>query len=67
MEIKFQNKHQVEIADILWQAQDEKSVSKILKKYGKDAVIVYNMLTAHYLDSVTDTDLAMEVIRRVKC
>ena len=66
MEIKFQNKRQVSIADLLWEAEDEVAVNKILKSFGKEAEVVYSMMVSHYLDSVTDTDLANEVIRSVK-
>lgn len=66
MEIKFENKHQVSIADMLWDAKNEDAVKEILATYGKDAEVVYSMMVSHYLDSVTDTELANEVIRSVK-
>lgn len=66
MEIIFQNKRQVDIADLLWEAQDDQAVKKILKHYGKEAEVVHNMMVSHYLDSVTDTDLANEIIRNFK-
>ena len=66
MEIKFANKKQVAIADMLWQATDEDAVKTILKAFGKDAEVVHNMMVSAYLDNVTDTDLANEVIRSIK-
>ena len=66
MEIKFQHNYQFTIADLLWNATDEKAVKLILKAFGVEGEVVYNMLVAHYLDEVMDTNLAEKVIARVQ-
>ena len=65
MELQLQNKHQVKIADLLWEAQDEASVNLILKTFGHDARVVYNMMIASSMDQVTDTDLAEHVLNKI--
>ena len=65
MELQLQNKHQVKIADLLWEAQDEASVNLILKTFGHDARVVYNMMIASTMDQVTDTDLAEHVLNKI--
>jgi hypothetical protein len=65
MELQLQNKHQVKIADLLWEAQDEASVSLILKTFGHDARVVYDMMIASTMDKVDDTDLAKHVLNKI--
>jgi hypothetical protein len=65
MELQLQNKHQVKIADLLWEAQDEASVNLILKTFGHDARVVYNMMIASSMDQVTDTNLAKHVLNKI--
>ena len=66
MNIEFQSELQHQIASMLWKAQDYKQVKKIIQVYGKDAEVVFHMIMAHYFDSIMDTDLAEELIMRVK-
>lgn len=65
MQIKFANKLQVHIADLMWNA-DKEMVKKILAVYGKEGEVVYNMLLAEAFDSFNETDLAEKVIERIK-
>jgi len=65
MELRLQNKHQVKIADLLWEAQDEASVNLILKTFGHDARVVYDMMIASTMDEVDDTDLAKQVLNKI--
>lgn len=65
MEIVFQNKAQVKIADLLWDAQDQKAVDLILKTFGHDAYLVYHMIIAYTMDQVTDTDLAESALKKI--
>jgi hypothetical protein len=65
MQIQFKHKHQVKIADLLWEAQDEASVNLILKTFGHDARVVYNMMIASSMDQVTDTNLAEQALNKI--
>jgi hypothetical protein len=65
MQIQFKHKYQVTIADLLWNAQDEKAVKLILKTFGKHGQEVYNMMIAENLDEVNDTDLAKQVLNNI--
>jgi hypothetical protein len=66
MKLQLSNALQHHIADQLWEAKDRGTVKKILNFYGIDAVIVLNMMLAEYYDNVDATDLAEEVISRIK-
>lgn len=66
MELQLQNSQQHYIADLLWEADSTESVEQILVEYGRDAVIVYNMMMAEFLDSQQETDQALELINRIK-
>lgn len=65
MEIKFQNERQHKIADLLWQTQDQEMVNVILKTFGHDAHIVYNMMIAHMLDEDKSTEVAKQVLNNI--
>jgi hypothetical protein len=65
MEIKFQTERQHKIADFLWQAQDQEMVNMILKTFGHDAHIVYNMMIAHMLDEDKSTEVAKQVLNKI--
>lgn len=66
MQIKFANPRQVEIADLLWEANSEAEVDAIIAEYGHDARVVRMMLIAAAYDQITDTDLANEVIDNIR-
>ena len=66
MEIQFQHKYQHTIADLIWKAEDQKSVNLIVKTFGKHGEAVYNMILAHHFDTVMETNLAEEVLRSYK-
>lgn len=65
MELRLQNERQVKIADLLWEAQDQASVTLILKTFGHDARIVYDMMLAATMDEVTDTNLAEQALNKI--
>lgn len=65
MDLKLQNEVQLKIADLLWTATDMEKVNYILKVFGKDAEIVYNMMVAEVYDKETDTDLAQEALKNI--
>lgn len=65
MDLKLQNEVQFKIADLLWTATDMEKVNYILKVFGKDAEIVYNMMVAEVYDKETDTDLAQEALKKI--
>jgi hypothetical protein len=65
MEIEFQNKNQVAIADLLWQAQDRTTVDMILATFGNDAQLVYQMIIAASFDEVDDTQVAGEILSNI--
>ena len=66
MELQLANQNQHRIANLLWEAKDNKAVSLILREFGHDAHVVYNMMMAAYFDNEMDTDLAQEVLSRIK-
>ena len=66
MKIQFANKHQVTIANLLWEAQDQEQVKLILKTFGVEGDIVYNMIIAETMDGVTDTDIAEHVLSKYR-
>lgn len=66
MKIQFANKHQVTIANLLWDAQDQNQVRLILKTFGVEGEIVYNMIIAETMDGVNDTDIAERVLSKYR-
>jgi len=65
MELQLQNKAQHKIADLLWVAQSQQEVNSILRVFGHDAHVVYNMMVAATFDQITDTPDADRVIQRL--
>ena len=63
MELRLQNRAQHKIADMLWTAQTQQEVNMILRVFGHDAHVVYNMMLAATFDEVTDTPDADRVIK----
>lgn len=66
MEFQLSSPLQHHIADLMWKATDREQVKDIIKVYGKDAVLVLEMMLAAYYDNVDSTDLAQEVISEIK-
>ncbi len=66
MELKLQNQDQVKIADLLWNAQSQKEVNMILRVFGHDARVVYEMMIAATYDQITDTPDADRVIDKFR-
>ncbi len=65
MELRLQNAAQVKIADLLWVAQSQQEVDSILRVFGHDAHVVYNMMLAATYDQVEDTQDADRVTQRI--
>lgn len=65
MELTLANAKQHEIADLLWTAADEAEVAEIVQQYGKDAVVVREMMIAAAMDEIDDTELAAEFLRNL--
>lgn len=65
MKIVFANKRQCEIADLMWEAQDNDEIQQIIKKFGDDAIIVYTMMMASYYDQINDTNIALEILNNI--
>ena len=65
MELQLQNQAQHKIADLLWVAQTQDEVDSILRVFGHDARVVYEMMIAATFDEVEDTQEALRVIQRV--
>lgn len=66
MKIVFETKLQTHIADLLWQAQTHDEVKSIFAVYGNEALVVQQMIIAHALDQVDDTEMAEIVIDSIK-
>lgn len=65
MELQLANAKQHKIADLLWIAVDEQEVAQIIKQYGRDAVVVRDMMLAAAMDEINDTELAAEFLRNM--
>ena len=65
MELQLQNKAQHKIADLLWVAQSQQEVDSILRVFGHDAHVVYNMMLAAVYDEVDEVHDAARVIRNI--
>jgi hypothetical protein len=62
MEIQFANARQVEIADLLWVADSQKEVDAVIRKFGREAVVVQHMIIAAAFDEISDVSQAAEVL-----
>ena len=55
------------IADALWhKCQSQSDVDAVLKHFGHDARVVYELIMARSMDQIMDTDLAEIVIDRIR-
>ena len=60
-------KNQRILADTLWnKCQSQNDVDAVLIHFGHDARVVYELILAHSMDQIMDTDLAEIVIDRIK-
>lgn len=64
MEIRFANQKQVAIADLLWAANTQDEARAVIRVFGKEAEIVYNMIVAAAFDEVNDVSQAQEILER---
>ena len=60
-------KNQRILADTFWHScQTQSDVDAVLRHFGKDARTVYELIMAHSMDQIMDTDLAEIVIDMIK-
>jgi hypothetical protein len=64
MEFELANEIQHHIADLLWEAEDDDTVKSIIREYGVDAYIVFDMMMATHFDTCMDTDVAESILER---
>jgi hypothetical protein len=64
MEFELANEIQHHIADLLWEAEDDDTVKDIIREYGVDAYIVFDMMMAAHFDTCMDTDVAESILER---
>lgn len=50
MEIRFANEKQCAIADLLWAANTEQEAQAVIRVFGVEAEVVYNMIVAAAFD-----------------
>lgn len=62
MKLELANSLQVEIADLMWQAQSLKDTQLIIDQYGVDGIIVREMMMAAICDEDDDVDLAKSIL-----
>ena len=65
MKIVFKNEVQTQIADMIWNAQNPYEIDMILRLYGHDAQVVYNMILAETFDQFFETDIAEAVLDKI--
>ena len=65
MELQLSNKRQHEIADLMWEAQTNDEVNKLINQFGHDALVVYHMMVAATFDDTENTDLAMDTLSNI--
>ena len=56
---------QKQCAALLWQSQTKRQVDVIVELFGVDAVIVRELITAHTLDEIDDTEVAMVFLKEI--
>ena len=66
MELQLQNAEQHRIADLLWVAQSQREVDAVLRAFGHNAYVVYNMMIAATFDQVDDTNLAEQALDKFR-
>lgn len=66
MELQLQNPAQHKIADLLWVAQSQQEVNVILRVFGHDARVVYEMMIAATFDDVDSVEDAEAVLRKYR-
>ena len=66
MELKLQNNAQVKIADLLWSAQSQDEVNSILRVFGHDARVVYELMIAETFDDVADLQQAESLLAQFR-
>ncbi len=64
MELKLKNAEQHRIADLLWVAEDQDEVNRILQVFGHNAQVVYNMMIAATFDEIEDVSAAKNLLAK---
>ena len=66
IELHGLTKKQCILADTLWnKCQNQREVDYVLRTFGVDARIVYEMMIAHSMDQYMETDEAKELLDRI--
>ena len=65
MEIQFKTVRQSQIADLMWKAQTNEEVYKLINHFGHDAVVVYHMMVAVHFDNCQDIDQAETILKNI--
>lgn len=66
IELHGLTKRQCILADTLWnKCQNQREVDYVLRTFGVDARIVYEMMIAHSMDQYMETDEAKELLDRI--
>jgi hypothetical protein len=65
MELELRKPIQHKIADLLWAAETAEEVDKIIRVFGHDARVVYNMMVAATYDQEMGTDVAEQLIKNI--
>lgn len=63
MELQLQTAAQHKIADLLWVAETQDEVNSILRVFGHDARVVYELMIAATFDDVEDTSQALAILK----
>ncbi len=70
MQIQFQNTKQVMLANLLWECPTQEEVNQVIKTYGVEAQIVFNMIIAAAIDDDTKEQTefpnVMEILDELK-
>ena len=66
IELHGLTRRQCILADTLWnKCQNQQEVDYVLRTFGVDARIVYEMMIAHSMDQYMETDEARELLDRI--
>jgi hypothetical protein len=70
MDIMFENKRQCAIADLLWACKTIEDVQAVLRVFGREAEVVYNMIVSAAFDEELarqeEFPQVMEILEKLK-
>lgn len=62
IKIEGLTEYQVKLANILWQCESNVQVAAVIALFGKEARVVRDLMIAATLDTLTETDVAKQVL-----